>query len=115
MRWSSFPEAFPYQSWFGQPFEFQALAGGSAVQKAQDVVGDRLGLLQVQEVPCAEDSPTFVMYRSGTAMKLAVGRIARIRPGLAGSEGVATPGGAEEFYTGIVALNGARRARSPVR
>lgn len=60
------------------------------------MVGDRLGLFEVQEVPCAEDSPTFVMYRSSPAMKLAVARIARIRPGLAGLEGVAMPGGAEE-------------------
>ncbi|WP_157878190.1 hypothetical protein [Streptomyces torulosus] len=70
---------------------------GAAVQKAEDVVGDRLGLFEVQEVPRAEDSPTFVMYRSSPAMKLAVARIARIRQGLAGLEGVATPGGAEEF------------------
>src|SRR4051812_22770855 len=40
---------------------------------------------------------TFVMYRSSTAMKLAVARIARIRPGLVGLKGIATPGGAEEF------------------
>jgi hypothetical protein len=70
---------------------------GAAVQEAEDVVGDRLGLFEVQEVPRAEDSPTFVMYRSSPGMKLAVARIARIRPGLAGLEGVATPGGAEEF------------------
>jgi hypothetical protein len=69
---------------------------GAAVQEAQDVVGDRLGLFEVQEVPRAEDSPTFVMYRSSPAMELAVARIARIRPGLAGLEGVAMPGGAEE-------------------
>jgi hypothetical protein len=75
------------------------VGGGSAVQEAEDVVGDRLGQFEVQEVPRAEDSPTFVMYRSRSspAMKLAVARIARIRPGLAGLEGVATPGGAEEF------------------
>ncbi|MEU4491605.1 hypothetical protein AB0H94_43185, partial [Streptomyces purpurascens] len=47
---------------------------GAAVQKAEDVVGDRLGLFEVQEVPRAEDSPTFVMYRSSPAMKLAVAR-----------------------------------------
>jgi hypothetical protein len=70
---------------------------GSAVQEAEDVVGDRLGLFEVQGVPCAGASPTFVMYRSSTAMKPAVARIARMRPGLAGLEGVATPGGAEEF------------------
>jgi hypothetical protein len=52
---------------------------GAAVQKAEDVVGDRLGLFEMQEVPCAEDSPTFVMYRSSPAMK---------RP---------SPGDAEEF------------------
>jgi hypothetical protein len=69
---------------------------GAAVQKAEDVVGDRLGLFEVQEVPRAEDSPTFVMYRSSPAMELAVARIARIRPGLAGLEGVGTLGGAEE-------------------
>jgi hypothetical protein len=67
------------------------------VQKAEDVVGDRLGLFEVQEVPRAEDSPTFVMYRSSPAMKLAVARTARTRPGLAGLEGIATTGGAEEF------------------
>ncbi|MGR6968377.1 hypothetical protein ACU639_02015 [Streptomyces cynarae] len=67
------------------------------MQKAEGVVGDRLGLFEVQEVPRAGDSPTFVMYRSSPAMKLAVARIARLRPGLAGLEGVATPGGAEEF------------------
>jgi hypothetical protein len=66
------------------------------VQKAEDVVGDRLGLFEVQEVPRAEDSPTFVMYRSSPAMELAVARIARIRPGLADLEGVATLGGAEK-------------------
>ncbi|MEU0072919.1 hypothetical protein ABZ027_25735 [Streptomyces sp. NPDC006332] len=44
-------------------------------------------------------------------MKLAVARIARIRPGLAGLEGVATPGGAEEFKS-WVALDRARRERS---
>jgi hypothetical protein len=54
---------------------------------------------------------TFVMYRSSTAMKLAVARIARIRPGLAGLEGVATPGGAEEAKA-WVALHRARRART---
>jgi hypothetical protein len=77
---------------------FRVLGGwrGAAVQEAQDVVGDRRGLFEVQEVPRAEDSPTFVMYRSSPAMKLAVARIARIRPGLAGLEGVAVPGGAEE-------------------
>ncbi|QCD53529.1 hypothetical protein CEB94_00165 [Streptomyces hawaiiensis] len=60
------------------------------------MVGDRLGLFEVQEVPRAEDSPTFVMYGSSPAMKLAVARTARIRPGLVGLEGIAMPGGAEE-------------------
>jgi hypothetical protein len=69
---------------------------GAAVQEAEDVVGDRLGLFEVQEVPRAEDSPTFVMYRSSPAMELAVAKVARIRPCLAGLEGVATSGGAEE-------------------
>lgn len=60
------------------------------------MVGDRLGLLEVQKVPRAEDSPTFVMYSSSTAMTLAVARIARTRPCLAGLESFAMPGGAEE-------------------
>jgi hypothetical protein len=34
-----------HQSWFG-PLAFWVVGGGSAVQKAQDVVGDRLGLLE---------------------------------------------------------------------
>jgi hypothetical protein len=51
---------------------------------------------------------TFVMYRSRTAIKLAVARIARIRPGLAGLEGVATRRSSKAW----VALNRARRARS---
>jgi hypothetical protein len=60
------------------------------------VVGDRLGLFEVREVPRAEDNPTFVMYRSSPAMELAVAGIARIRPGHAGLEGVATSGGTEK-------------------
>jgi hypothetical protein len=44
-------------------------------------------------------------------MELAVARIARIRPGLAGLEGVATLGGAEERKA-WVALHRARRTHT---
>jgi len=67
---------------------------GAAVQEAQEVVGDRRGLLWRFRPGLLG---AFVMERSSTAMKLAVATIARIRPCLAGLEGVATPGGAEEF------------------
>ncbi|OMI35649.1 hypothetical protein SPAR_30271 [Streptomyces sparsogenes DSM 40356] len=80
------------------------------------MVGDRLGLFEVREVPRAADSPTFVMYRSSPAMKLAVARIVRIRPGLAGLEGVAMPGGAEEGVQrhGLLSI-APRRCTHPVR
>ncbi|MFD5482027.1 hypothetical protein [Streptomyces hawaiiensis] len=75
------------------------------------MVGDRLGLFEVREVPRAEDSPTFVMYRSSPAMKLAVAGIARIRPGLAGLE-ASQCRAARRSAKAWIALHPARRART---
>jgi hypothetical protein len=87
------------------------VGGGSAVQKAEDVVGDRLGLFEVQEVPRAEDSPRFVMYRSSPAMELAVARIARIRPALHAWK-ASQCRAARRSAKAWVALHRARRART---